>query len=240
MVDLIYHLFQKCNKDGTMTGACQTTDGQVISPNSTIPMQLDGKAVEDHPDTAAYFTGVGASFADLEASTDYEIDPFLETLLTEFSGDRCTRAAVPSLTWAKDNLMVDTNVTNDFAHAMALCGKSSLTGNNTGDEAPYTAVTCELMARAQNGAFTNFSTPIRETFKAPAQLLPSCIDILAAIVTDTIELSIDEECRAAILKETGESTKDFVVKTSGFAVITRGEDGGVKYLKAKKKLQIAF
>lgn len=235
MLDQIYHLFKACHKDATITGTCQTTDGEAIGPNSTIPMQLDGKAVEDHVDTAAYFTDVGTTFADLEASTDYEIDPFLETLLTEFSGNRCTRAAVPSLTWSKKNLMVDTNVTTDFAHAMALCGKSNLTGDNTGDEAPYTAVVCELMARAQNGAFTNFSTPIRETFKAPAALLPSCIDILAAIVTDTIELTIAEECRAAILKETGESTADFVVKTSGFAVITRGEDGGVKYLKAKKK-----
>lgn len=235
MLDQIYHLFKVCHKDAAMTGTCQTTDGEAIGPNSTIPMQLDGKAVEDHADTAAYFTGVGKTFADLETSTDYEIDPFLETLLTEFSGDRCTRAAAPALTWANENLMANANATMDFAHAMALCGKSSLTGNNTGDEAPYTAVVCELMARAQNGAFTNFSTSIRETFKAPAALLPSCIDILAAIVTDTIELSIAEECHAAILKVTGESTADFVVKTSGFAVITRGKDGGVKYLKAKKK-----
>lgn len=234
MIDLMYHLFQSCNKDVALTSSCTTADGTSIGPSSTIPMLLDGKAVEDHASTAAYFQdAAGATYADWEHASSYEIDPFVEILLNEFALG-CSRESAPSLTWAATNRMAETNVTEGFAHAMAVCGQSTLTGNHS-DEAPYTAVTCELMARAQNGAFTNFSAPIRRTFRAPASLLPSCVDVLAAIATDTMQLSITDACKAAILKETGEDTANFVVRTNGFAVITRGVGGGVKYLKARSK-----
>lgn len=235
MVDLIYHLFQGCENQPALTGTCTSNDGKAISPTSSIPMELEGKAVEEHPDTASYFSDAGTTFADFDESTDYEIDPFLEILLREFSKDRCTPTSAPSLRWAQTNSMAkDTNVTAGFAHAMAVCGDCPFTGD-TNDEAPFTAVTCELMARAQNGAFTNFSTPIRETFRASPDLLPSCINVLAGIATKAVQLNITTECKSAILKETGENTADFVVKTNGFAVVTRGLDGGIKFLKATKK-----
>ncbi|TYZ58380.1 hypothetical protein PybrP1_002000 [[Pythium] brassicae (nom. inval.)] len=236
MVDLAYHMFQGCSKNESrpaLTGTCSAGDGSAVSPSATIPMLLEGTAVEDHPSTAPYFAGVGTTYADLEPSAKYEIDPFLETLLKEFYPS-CSRATTPALHWAESVVMPDTNVTAGFAHAMAQCSKSTLTGTNTNDEAPFTAVTCELMARAQNGVFTNFSAPIRSKFQAPAHVLPSCIDVLAALVTDTMQLTVSAECKDAILQETGENTASFATKTNGFAVVTRGRGGGIKYLKAKK------
>uniref|UniRef100_K3WBN0 Tyrosinase copper-binding domain-containing protein n=1 Tax=Globisporangium ultimum (strain ATCC 200006 / CBS 805.95 / DAOM BR144) TaxID=431595 RepID=K3WBN0_GLOUD len=235
MMDLIYHLFQGCENVSALTGSCTANYGDpVISPTATIPMQLEGKAVEDHEESAPYFAGVGTTFADFDVTTDYEIDPFLEILLREFSHGRCTKEGAPSLRWTTTNLMEkDTNITEGFAHAMAVCGDCPFTGD-TNDEAPFTAVTCELMARAQNGVFTNFSSPIRSTFKASPDLLPSCINVLAGIATKAVQLNITTECKNAILSETGESTADFVVKTKGFAVVTRGLDGGIKFLHATK------
>lgn len=236
MLDLTYHMFQGCSKNESrpaLTGTCTTLDGSTISPSSTIPMLLEGKTVEEHPSTAAYFADVGTTYAAMETGADYEVDPFLEILLKEFYPS-CSRNATAALHWADRVVMPDTNVTEGFAHAMALCSKSTLSGNNTHDEAPFTAVTCELMARAQNGVFTNFSTPIRNKFKAPGHVLPSCIDVLAALVTDTMQLEMSAECKEAIQQETGENTASFVTKTNGFAVVTRGLDGGIKYLKPKK------
>lgn len=237
MVDLAYHMFQGCSKNSSapaLTGTCTTQDGAPVSPTSTIPMLLDGTPVEQHAATAAYFADVGTTYADLEVSAKYEIDPFLETLLKEFYPS-CSRTSTPALHWSERMVMADTNVTAGYAHAMAQCRNSTLTGDNAHDEAPFTAVTCELMARAQNGVFTNFSAPTRRQFQAPAAVLPNCVDLLAALVTETMRLDVSAECKAAVLQETGESTASFATTKNGFAVVTRGRGGGIKFLKAKKK-----
>jgi hypothetical protein len=237
MTDAVYSIYQRCHRESGafVAESFKTADGGKLSSSSAIPMELDGKRVEDIPELAPYFQSVGSSFShvdDIRNITDgatgyeYELDDFLNTLMTEFDVGCSAKSGPDALRFAEvRELTPNRNASTWFVRAMATCAESTLEGKT--DEAPYTVVVCELMAKQQNGVFTNFSTTLRQTWNAPPTLLPTCANVLESIAQGKTRLKITGKCRKAFLKETSINTNEFYTNTTGFTLVSRGLDGVV-------------
>lgn len=235
MSDAIYNIYQRCHREtgAFVSSPFKAPSGDTFSSTSEIPMEIDGTSVRQIPELAPYFANAGSTFADIDdirnitdgsSGYDYELDDFLNTLMTEFNVGCKAKSGNDALRFAEDReLTPNRNASQWFVRAMSTCAKSTLTGSE--DEAPYTVVVCELMAKQQNGVFTNFSTTLRNSWSAPTSLLPTCVGVLESIADGSAQLVVTDECRQAFLTETSIDTNEFYTRSSGFTVVSRGLDG---------------
>ncbi|GLD97014.1 hypothetical protein PINS_up005697 [Pythium insidiosum] len=242
MADMLYTIQQHCHSDNAaFLSDVLTVGGHEMTSTSVIPMRIEGQDVETHPRTAAFFQNTGRTFADLSAPTrvstgiayDYELSGFLKAILEEFGVGCPAQKDTGGLRFAEDQYMPpDREASLGFVRAMATCADTVVTGET--DEAPYTFVVCELMAKQQNGVFTNFSSTMRNAWQAPPTLLPTCVTVLQAVAAGVNKVQVSDECRRAFLNETSINTNDFSTKSRGFAVVTRGRDGKMERFAAAK------
>ncbi|KAJ0411576.1 hypothetical protein ATCC90586_004226 [Pythium insidiosum] len=242
MADMIYSIHQRCHPDNAAFLSESITAGELeLTPNSVIPMMLDGQSVETHPKTAAFFRSTGDTFADFSSPTgsppgaayEYEVSGFLKAILDEFGLGCPARDPADGLRFAEERYMPpDRDASLGFVRAMATCADTVVTGET--DEAPYTFVVCELMAKQQNGVFTNFSSTMRNAWHAPPAMLPTCVTVLTAVASGAIKIQVGDECRRAFLNETSVNTNEFSTTTRGFAVVTRGRDGKMERIAATR------
>lgn len=228
-LDLVYQVFQSFNKSVALTGSCSISKGTTITSKSAIPMTRNGVAVEDDSSLSSYFTGVGSTFGDLNSQdVQYELDEFLQQLLTAFSIDSAAADTSLIAMSEDESSYEDADELEDLVEALASCSDSVVNGSSV--YPPYAFMTCELLSYLQNGVFTNFSSPVREFFGSAADDLPACIDALATEAAGEVALTWSSDCVDDVSSETSIDTDDFETLTSGFAVVTIGFDGGIVYM----------
>lgn len=191
-------------------------------------MPLDGVAIEDDAALGAYFSGIGTTYAELSSQdVQYELDAFLQQLMSAFSLE-CSSTTTSIALSAEESTYEDADELEDLVDALASCATSTV--NGTTQYQPHAFMTCELLSSLQNGVFTNFSTPVREFFRASADDLPQCVDALAAEATGEVSIDWSSDCVDDVSAETSIDADAFATLTSGFAVVTLGGDGGIVFL----------
>ncbi|KAI9913250.1 hypothetical protein PsorP6_006583 [Peronosclerospora sorghi] len=237
-LDMMYQFVQSCNQSVALTGTCKGNGALPIAPDKTIPMKIDDTPVEAHADLGVFFQDVGTTFKTMDAfAVEYELSAFLQHLLETFSLQCNPDTSAPgAITYDTTKRMSDEAVAiHTFVTDLAACDRTSEVIGTTTDTSS-TFISCELLSSLMNGAFTNFSTPVRTFFGATQEDLPKCVGALAAVTSVEVTVKPSASCHMAMLKDTSINTKtDFNSLSRGFAIVTRGtQDGQVQYMNPVK------
>ena len=233
-IDMVYQFVQSCNQSISLTGSCSSNGELQISPTATIPMGVEGTRVEKHAHLGAFFKRGGTTYKSMdEFAVEYELSPFLQNMLKEFSLECIVdESATGAISYATGkSTFEDAAAITNLVDDLAACDRTS-TMKGTPNEAASAYISCELLSSLQNGVFTNFSSPVSDFFGVTKDDLPKCVGALAAIVTAEVTVVPSESCRRAIVADTSINPKtDFKSVSDGFAIVTRGvKDGKVQYM----------